>query len=66
MVVLKFLKCLGLLCGDTLSHGDGHPGAAYTADPAVVSTGHLPPRLCTEGPRPDEGQVGCLFDHTLV
>lgn len=66
MVVLKFLKCLGLLCGDTLSHGDGHPGAAYTADPAVVSTGHLPPRLCTEGPRPDEGQVGYLFDHTLV
>lgn len=58
MLVSLILKCLvGLLCGDTLSVWDGHPGATYTADPVVVSTGHLPPRLCIEGSRPDESQV---------
>lgn len=58
IAVSLILKCLvGLLCGDTLSFWDGHPGAAYTADPVVVSTGHLPPRICIEGSRPDESQV---------
>lgn len=51
------LSLSGLLRGDTVPHGDGHPGAAGPADPTVVTTGHLPPGLRAEGPGPHESQV---------
>lgn len=51
------LSLPGLLRGDPLPHGDGHPGAAGTADPSVVTAGDLPAGLRAEGPGPHESQV---------
>ena len=47
----------GLLCGDPVPYGDGHPGAPCPPDPPVVPEGHLSPGISAQRHRPHEGQV---------